>query len=327
MEAAAELAIQATGLTKRFAATVALDGVDLTVPAGTIYGFLGPNGAGKTTTLRILATLLRADSGTARVLGHDVAREPDAVRARISLAGQSAALDEDLTARENLRVLGRLIGHHSRASRSRAQELLDAFGLADAADRPVKTWSGGMRRRLDLAASLIATPELLFLDEPTSGLDPSSRAQVWDTVRALAEAGTTVLLTTQYLDEADRLAARIAVIDHGTVIAEGTPGDLKAATGAGQLHVQLAAPEQAPQAAAALRRVLDLPVRPGTDPGSLSVAGPAADQAALAVAHLHRNSIPVAAFALARPSLDEVFLALTTRAADDSADPAKEPVV
>ncbi|WP_201776171.1 ATP-binding cassette domain-containing protein [Streptacidiphilus melanogenes] len=322
MEAISDLAVHATGLTKRFGSTLALDGLDLAVPAGTVYGFLGPNGAGKTTTLRILATLLRPDAGTARVLGHDVVREPEAVRARISLTGQFACLDEDLTARENLRILARLVGNRGRAAHARAQELLDAFNLADVTDRPVKTWSGGMRRRLDLAASLITTPDLLFLDEPSTGLDPASRLQVWDTVQALADAGTTVLLTTQYLDEADRLASRIAVIDHGRVIAEGTPGELKAETGAGHLHIQLASPGQGEQAQAALAHLLDLPVHPDTEPGSLSVAGPAADQAALAVAHLECNGIPVAAFALARPSLDEVFLALTARIQDSSKEHA-----
>jgi ABC-2 type transport system ATP-binding protein len=325
VEATTDLAVHAIGLTKHFGSTKALDGLELEVPTGTIYGFLGPNGAGKTTTLRILATLLRPDAGTARVLGHDVVREPDAVRARISLASQFASLDEDLTARENLHVLGRLAGYRLRAVGGRARELLDALDLADAADRPVKTWSGGMRRRLDLAASLLTVPELLFLDEPTTGLDPAARNQVWDTVRSLAAASTTVLLTTQHLDEADRLASRIAVIDHGSVIAEGSPSELKTATGAGHLHVQLTLPEQSDRAAAVLRRVLGLPVRPGADPGSIDVAGPAPERAARAVAELDRDGIRVTAFALARPSLDDVFLALTTRTDETTRGTEKEP--
>ena len=218
------LAIEASGLVKSFGETRAVDGVDLAVRRGSVYGVLGPNGAGKTTTIRMLATLLRPDSGSARVLGHDIVREADAVRSAVSLTGQLASVDEDLTGRENLILLGRLLGLKRDAAKARATELLEGFGLAEAAGRLVKNYSGGMRRRLDVAASLVVTPELMFLDEPTTGLDPRSRNQVWDIIRALVDQGTTILLCTQYLDEADQLAEGIAVIDRGKVIAEGTPG-------------------------------------------------------------------------------------------------------
>jgi ABC-2 type transport system ATP-binding protein len=229
------VAIQVEGLRKRFGTTEALRGLDLTVAAGTIYGLLGTNGAGKTTAVRILATLLRPDGGHAAVLGHDVVREAAAVRRRIALAGQAATVDEDLTGRENLLFLGRLSGLTRSGARSRATVLLEAFDLTAAGGRQVKAYSGGMRRRLDLAASFLVPAELYFLDEPTTGLDPAARAQVWQVVRAAAESGATVLLTTQYLEEADRLADRVAVIDHGTLIAEGTPAGLKADAGKGTL--------------------------------------------------------------------------------------------
>jgi ABC-2 type transport system ATP-binding protein len=229
------VAVEAEGLRKRFGTTEALRGLDLTVAAGTIYGLLGPNGAGKTTTIRILATLLRPDSGSATLLGHDVVREAAAVRRRIALAGQAATVDEDLTGRENLLFLGRLSGLSRRGARARAAGLLEVFDLAGADSKQVKAYSGGMRRRLDLAASFLVPAELYFLDEPTTGLDPAARAQVWQIVRSAADSGSTVLLTTQYLEEADRLANRVAVIDHGTVIAEGTPAGLKADTGKGTL--------------------------------------------------------------------------------------------
>ncbi len=264
------LAIQTRGLVKVFGQTRAVDGVDLTVRAGTVYGLLGPNGAGKTTTIRMLATLLRPDSGAARVFGHDVVREADAVRGRVSLTGQFASVDEDLTGFENLVLLARLLGHSRARSKTRARELLDAFGLAEAAGRQVKKYSGGMRRRLDIAASIVVTPDLIFLDEPTAGLDPRSRNQVWDIVRALVAGGTTVLLTTQYLDEADQLADRIAVIDHGKVIAEGTPGELKASVGSGALHVRLRDPEDRPEAERVLSQALGVRVRIESDPAALS---------------------------------------------------------
>jgi ABC-2 type transport system ATP-binding protein len=225
------VAVETEGLRKRFGVTEALRGLSLTVGAGTIYGLLGPNGAGKTTTVRILATLLRPDGGRAAVLGQDVVREAAAVRRRIALAGQGATVDEDLTGRENLLFLGRLSGLSRGGARARAAGLLDAFGLGGAGGKQVKTYSGGMRRRLDLAASFLVPAELYFLDEPTTGLDPAARAQVWQIVRSVAESGSTVLLTTQHMEEADRLADRVAVIGQGMVLAEGTPAGLKANTG------------------------------------------------------------------------------------------------
>lgn len=256
MAANSLLAVEATGLRKSFGTTRAVDGVDLAVRRGAVYGVLGPNGAGKTTTIRLLATLIRPDAGRARVLGYDVVTQAESVRAVVSLTGQIASVDEHLTGRENLVLLGRLLGLRWRAARERAGELLDAFGLAEAGSRLVKTYSGGMRRRLDIAASLVVTPELMFLDEPTAGLDPRSRNQVWAIVRALVAEGTTVLLCTQYLEEADQLADGIAVIDHGRVIAEGTPAQLKASVGTGVLSIGLLAPEQRPQAIGVLERDL-----------------------------------------------------------------------
>ena len=312
------LAIEASGLVKTFGAIRAVDGVDLAVRTGTVYGVLGPNGAGKTTTIRILATLLTPDGGFARVLGHDVVREADAVREAVTLTGQLASVDEDLTGRENLVLLGRLLGLRRATAKARAAELLEAFGLAEASGRLVKTYSGGMRRRLDIAASIVVTPRLMFLDEPTTGLDPRSRNQVWDIVRALRAEGTTVLLCTQYLDEADQLADGIAVIDHGKVIAEGTPGQLKASIGQGSLRVRLLDPEQRPEAARLLARELGTAVHLEPDPAALS-APCDGDRAAEAVATLVQSGIRMADFALGQPSLDEVFLALTGRPAEDAA--------
>src|SRR3569833_3093567 len=256
------LAIETRGLKKSFGTTHAVAGVDLAVSAGGVYGVLGPNGAGKTTTIRMLATLLHPDAGEAQVLGYDVVRDAQAVRSRVGLAGQFASVDEDLTGVENLLLLARLLGYSRRRGRERATDLLDAFGLAEAADRQVKKYSGGMRRRIDIAAGLVVAPELIFLDEPTTGLDPRSRNQGWEIVRGMVAEGTTVLLTTQYLDEADQLADRIAVIDHGKVIAEGSSGELKASVGAGSLHVRLRAPE---------RRADGRPAGPG--PGRAAGAG------------------------------------------------------
>ena len=306
-------AIEATGLRKVFGRTVAVDGLDLTVPAGTVYGVLGPNGAGKTTTIRMLATLIQPDAGTARVLGHDIVREAVAVRSGISLAGQSASVDPDLTGRENLVLLARLQGHSRRGARDRAGALLDAFGLSDSGDRQVRTYSGGMRRRLDLAASIVATPDLIFLDEPTAGLDPRSRNHVWEIVRALVARGTTVLLTTQYLEEADHLADRVAVIDHGRVIREGTPAALKASIGTGVLHVRLRAADHRHDADRLLSAALAVAVHRAPDPAVLSARVSDPDLAARALAELTRAGIPLADFAVGRPSLDEVFLALTDR--------------
>ncbi|MGW0537028.1 ATP-binding cassette domain-containing protein [Streptomyces sp. NPDC003032] len=329
------MAIETAGLVKTFGDNRAVDGIDLTVPAGTVYGVLGPNGAGKTTAVKVLATLLRPDGGEAHVFGHDVVREADAVRERVSLTGQYASVDEDLTGLENLLLLGRLTGHAKKAARARAEQLLEAFGLTDAATRQVKNYSGGMRRRIDIAASILNTPDLLFLDEPTTGLDPRSRNQVWDIVRAVVGHGTTVLLTTQYLDEADQLAARIAVIDKGKVIAEGTKGELKASVGAGSVHVRLRDAGQREEAARLLGAVLDAQIQLEPDPVALTArvgadgakrvdgAGGtggtdgaqngrgAAEQASRALAELARAGITVDNFALGQPSLDEVFLALT----------------
>ena len=308
-------AIEASGLVKSFGEVLAVNGVDLAVGIGSVYGVLGPNGAGKTTTIRILATLISPDAGSARVLGHDVVHEADVVRSAVSLTGQLASVDEDLTARENLILLGRLLGMRRRAAKDRAAELLDAFGLSEAAGRLVKHHSGGMRRRLDIAASMVVTPQLMFLDEPTTGLDPRSRNQVWGIIRALVAEGTTILLSTQYLEEADQLADGIAVIDHGRVIAEGTPSQLKASVGSGSLHVRLLDPAQR----AAAQRILAGVVGSVTleaDPAALSASCADADRGAAAVAQLASSGVGIADFSLGRPSLDEVFLALTGHPAD-----------
>ena len=318
------LAIEANGLVKSFDETHAVAGVDLAVRTGSVYGVLGPNGAGKTTTIRMLATLLRPDEGSARVLGHDVVEDSAAVRKLISLTGQLASVDEDLTGRENLVLIGRLLGLGRNAAKARATELLEAFGLAEASGKLVKNYSGGMRRRLDLSASIVVTPQVMFLDEPTTGLDPRSRNQVWDIIRALAAGGTTILLCTQYLDEADQLAEGIAVIDHGKVIAEGTPGQLKASVGSGALHVRLLDPEQRPEAERVLAGELDV-VHLEPDPAALSAPCADGDRAAEAVAELSRAGVRIADFSLGQPSLDEVFLALTGHPAEDQdADEAND---
>jgi len=304
-------ALETDKLVKAFGSTRALDGVDLRIEQGTVYGLLGPNGAGKTTTIRILATLLRPDSGEARVLGHDVVRDARVVREKISLTGQYASVDEDLTGYENLVLVARLLGFSWRDSRERARELLDAFALADAGSRQVQTYSGGMRRRLDIAASLIAIPEILFLDEPTTGLDPRGRNQVWELVRRIAAQGTTVLLTTQNLDEADRLAERMAVIDHGRVIAEGTSRDLKTSVGANTLHLRLADFDQSAQAQQVLARVLVNALLPSSDPDMLTARLERPAQGADVVAALTASGVDVVEFSVGSPSLDEVFLALT----------------
>jgi len=309
-------AIETTRLTKTFGATRALDGVDLRIREGSVYGLLGPNGAGKTTTIRILATLLRPESGTATVLGHDVVHQAATVREKVSLTGQYASVDEDLTGTENLVLVGRLLGLSWRDARRRSTELLEAFGLAEAAGRQVMTYSGGMRRRIDIAASLVAIPQILFLDEPTTGLDPRSRNQVWELVRRIADEGTTVLLTTQYLDEADRLAERLAVIDHGKVIAEGTSRELKASVGASAMHVRLASVEQRASARELVERILGDGLMPMSDPAELTARLQNPAQAAEVLAALTRASIEVAEFSVGNPSLDEVFLALTGRTSE-----------
>ena len=316
------LAIEATGLVKSFGGTRAVDGVDLAVRPGSVYGVLGPNGAGKTTTIRMLATLIRPDAGVATVLGHDIVSEAEAVRAAISLTGQLASVDEDLTGRENLILLGRLLGLKRSPARYRAAELLEAFGLSEAAGKLVKHYSSGMRRRLDIAASIVVTPEVLFLDEPTTGLDPRSRNQVWDIIRAFVAEGTTILLCTQYLEEADQLADGIAVIDRGQVIAEGTPSQLKASVGSGSLRVRLLDPAERPEAKTVLERELGA-VTLDADPAALSASCSDADRAAAAVAAVVGTGLGIAAFSLQQPSLDEVFLALTGRPAEP--DPGGQP--
>jgi ABC-2 type transport system ATP-binding protein len=312
------LAVETEGLAKHFGETRAVDGIDLAVRPGTVYGVLGPNGAGKTTTLRMLATLIRPSAGTARVLGHDVVTDADAVRSSVSLTGQFASVDEELTGHENLVLIARLLGFPHKAGTERASQLLDAFGLSEAAGKFVKDYSGGMRRRLDIAASIVVTPPLLFLDEPTTGLDPRSRNQVWDIVRVMVAEGTTVLLTTQYLDEADQLADRIAIIDHGKVIAEGTSGELKALVGSGgTLHVRVLDPDQRAEAGRILSESLGEPFEIGSDATSLSARVPDPERVAAALAEMARCCVPLAEFSLGQPSLDEVFLALTGRPAED----------
>ncbi len=283
---------------------------------------LGPNGAGKTTTVRMLTALLRPDAGEARIFGHDVVREADAVRSRISLTGQYASVDEDLTGTENLVLLGRLLGYRKPQARERAAQFLEAFGLTGAADRQAKTYSGGMRRRLDIAASILSTPDVLFLDEPTTGLDPRSRSQVWDIVRAIVARGTTVLLTTQYLEEADQLASRIAVIDRGKVIADGTPGELKASVGGGRLRLRVRDAWQRGTAQRVLAGVLGATVQLDPEPVALTAQlrgtdddRAAAEHASRALAELASAGVAIDSFALGQPTLDEVFLALTDRPA------------
>ena len=319
-------AIEACGLVKVYGETRALDGIDLTVRRGQVCGFLGPNGAGKTTTIRILATLTRPDGGTARVLGLDVVSEKNAIRARMAVTGQFASLDDDLTGYENLIVFGRLRGLSRAASKQRADELLAAFDLTGAAGRPVGGYSGGMRRRLDIGASLIVTPDLLFLDEPTMGMDPRSQIQVWELVRQIAAAGTTVLLTTQYLEEADQLAGQIAVIDHGRIVAKGTSAQLKARVGSRTLHVRLLDGQQRSRAQAVLAGTLQGPVHLGADPLTLSallatLADPA-DTGRLvghAMTRLWQARVAVAEVTLGQPSLHEAFLTLTGHPASPSA--------
>jgi daunorubicin/doxorubicin transport system ATP-binding protein len=328
---AREPAIEARGLTRRFGRTTAVDGLDLTVPRGIVYGVLGPNGAGKTTLIRMLATLLRPDSGTARVFGYDIVREAEAVRRCIGLTGQFASIDPELTGFENLVLLGRLLGLTRREAKVRASELIEMIALSDAGRRQVTNLSGGMRRRLDIAASLIVRPALLFLDEPTTGLDPRSRRQTWEIVRSIVAEGTTVVLTTQYLDEADRLASRIAVVDHGRVIAEGTSAELKATTGAGTLQIRLLDPDRRDQAAKLLSRELGATIRVESDPSVLSAQVANTDGASelgtrtvRALASLSAAGVSVSQFALGQPSLDEVFLALTGRTGSAETATTKE---
>ncbi|MGW1346868.1 ATP-binding cassette domain-containing protein [Kribbella sp. NPDC002412] len=310
--------IWAEGLTKRFGETVALAGVDLAVPTGSVLGLLGPNGAGKTTAVRALATLLRPDEGRATVGGYDVLREAHQVRRLIGLTGQYAAVDENLTGTENLLLIGRLLGQSRRAARQRAAELLEDFGLSDAADRATKTYSGGMRRRLDLAASLVGRPKILFLDEPTTGLDPRARLELWNLVRDLVRSGSTVLLTTQYLDEADALADNIAVIDHGKLIATGTPDELKAKAGAQTLAVRPAHPSDLPTVIAVVGELAQ--AEPEVD--REVVTAPVTDPAVLpaVVRRLDDAGVVIGTLMLRSASLNEVFFSLTGHAAEESSE-------
>ncbi|MBM4520857.1 ATP-binding cassette domain-containing protein [Rhodococcus hoagii] len=304
-------AIEAVGLVKTFGQQRAVDGVSLTVPTGAVYGVLGPNGAGKTTTVRMLATLLRPDGGEARIFGRDVVRESTAVRSLVGVTGQYASVDEDLTATENLVIFSRLLGLSRRDAKRKSTELLEEFGLTEAASKPLKNFSGGMRRRLDLAASLIARPPLLFLDEPTTGLDPRTRAQMWDTIRRLVAEGSTVLLTTQYLDEADQLADRIAVIDRGKVIADGTADGLKASVGTSALQLTLADRDRIDEARALISTVLGLEAT--VTPESGRITAPLADPSITGdlLVRLRDRSIAVDEITVSKPSLDEVFLTIT----------------
>jgi oleandomycin transport system ATP-binding protein len=309
--------IEAEGLTKRFGATQALAGVDIAADRGQVLALLGPNGAGKTTIVRILSTLLRPDGGRARVGGYDVVADAVLVRQLIGLTGQYASVDDELTGTENLFMIGRLLGFTRVAARRRAREMLERFGLTEAAGRAVKTYSGGMRRRLDLGASLLGEPEVLFLDEPTTGLDPRARNEMWDTIRGVIAAGATVLLTTQYLDEADELASQIAVIDHGLVVASGTPAQLKARTGSQTLVVRAADRALTPRAAAAVAEVTGTvpDVRADTGLVTAAVADPA--MVPVVVRRLDEAGIVAVELALRLPSLDEVFLTLTGHLAEE----------
>jgi ABC-2 type transport system ATP-binding protein len=322
------LAIEARGLEKTYGSTKALDGLDLEVPAGTILGMLGPNGAGKTTTVRVLTTLLRPDRGSARVAGYDLASQADQVRRQIGLTGQYAALDEYLTGRANLIMIGRLGKLSGREAKARAAELLDRFDLTGAADRGVKTYSGGMRRRLDLAASLITRPQVLFLDEPTTGLDLPSRIATWESVRELATDGTTVLLTTQHLDEADQLANRIAVVDRGRVLAEGTPAELKSKVGGERIRLTVSADSSLAAATSVLARQADEP--PRSDPAGRTVEAPvsgAARRLPEIIRDLDADGVLLDDLSIRHPSLDDVFLTLTGHLAESGhPEPAAAPV-
>lgn len=311
-------AVEGHGLVKTFGSFRAVDGIDIAVPAGTIYGILGPNGAGKTTLMRMLATLVTPDAGDATIMGHSLVKAPNEVRGVISMTGQFASLDEDLTGRENLIMLARLWGFRGSSATDRADSLLSAFSLSDAAQKQVKSYSGGMRRRLDIAASLIVTPGVLFLDEPTTGLDPKARQDVWTMIRALAGSGVTILLTTQYMDEADQLADRIAVIDHGKKIAEGTSRELKTATGSGFLHVAIADASRVDEAASILESRLGTVAQKSAEGAQISIVAKTSRDANEALGALIAAGIELADFSMGSPSLDEVFFALTGRPKGDT---------
>ncbi|MBW4840280.1 MAG: ATP-binding cassette domain-containing protein [Paenibacillaceae bacterium] len=304
-------AIEAEGLVKVFGTNRAVDGVDLRVDSGKIYGVLGPNGAGKTTTIRMLATLLRPDEGFARIFGHDVVKEQHIVRQLIGVTGQYASVDETLSATENLVIFSRLLGLGRSEARQKAAELLEEFGLTDAAKRPLKHFSGGMRRRLDLAASLIAQPPLIFLDEPTTGLDPRTRTQMWETIRRLVASGSTVLLTTQYLDEADQLADRIAVIDRGQVIAEGTVDELKSSVGASSLQLRISNPLDLMESRRIVEQVLRVATNVSAEAGKITAPLTEADKVTDLLIALRDSGIALTELSVQKPTLDEVFLKLT----------------
>ena len=311
-----DTAILVEGLVKRFGDVVALDGIDFQVPTGTVFGLLGPNGAGKTTAIRILTTILPPDGGRAEVLGHDVVRDPDGVRYRIGLAGQYAAVDPNLTGRENLRLTGRLAQLSGGEAGQRADELLQRFQLSGAADRPVRTYSGGMRRRLDVAAALVQRPPVVFLDEPTTGLDLPSRNELWEMIRELVAEGTTVLLTTQYLEEADRLAERIAVVDGGRVIANDTPAALKSQLGTTVIELGMGEPARAAYAEQLLSRMLT--ARPEQDGATIRLTSGNGSRELIDVLRaLDDQGLAPATLAVREPSLDDVFLALTGHHAED----------
>ncbi|WP_127586951.1 ATP-binding cassette domain-containing protein [Paenibacillus koleovorans] len=317
-----EWAVEARGLVKTFGDNKAVDGVDLQVRAGSIYGVLGPNGAGKTTTIRMLATLLRPDAGTGRIFGHDVVKESQIVRQLIGVTGQYASVDESLSATENLIIFSRLLGLSRADSKRKAAELLEEFGLTEAAKRPLKNFSGGMRRRLDLAASLIAQPPLIFLDEPTTGLDPRTRSQMWETIRRLVKTGSTVLLTTQYLDEADQLADRIAVIDRGHVVAEGTVDELKASVGTSSLQLRVRRASDIEEARRIVERVLNVTSSVSSEAANITAPMADADLVTDLLLALREAGVHLAEMSVQKPTLDEVFLAITGHAAQDgSASP------
>ncbi|MFT8872604.1 MAG: ATP-binding cassette domain-containing protein [Sporolactobacillus sp.] len=306
-----EWAVEARGLVKTFGGNRAVDGVDLLVRAGSIYGVLGPNGAGKTTTVRMLATLLAPDGGKASVFGHDVVKESQVVRQLIGLTGQYASVDETLTATENLVIFGRLLGLSRPEARKKAEDLLEEFSLTEAARRPLKNFSGGMRRRLDLAASLIAQPPLIFLDEPTTGLDPRTRNQMWETIRRLIRLGSTVVLTTQYLQEADELADRIAVIDRGRVVAEGTTDELKASVGRSSLHLRVAETANLAEVRQFVERVLGTTASVSPEGGKITAPMADVDRVTDLLIALRQTGIGLAEVSVQKPTLDEVFLTIT----------------
>lgn len=317
-----DLAVEASGLVKTFGDNRAVDGVDLNVRAGSIYGVLGPNGAGKTTTIRMLATLLRQDAGTASIFGHDVLKEAQIVRQLIGVTGQYASVDESLSATENLIIFSRLLGLGRAEARKKAADLLEEFGLTEAAKRPLKNFSGGMRRRLDLAASLIAQPPLIFLDEPTTGLDPRTRNQMWDTIRRLVKEGSTVLLTTQYLQEADELADRIAVIDRGHVVAEGTVDELKASVGSSSLQLKVQDLRDVQKARQTVEHVLKVKSNIALVEGKITAPMADADRVTDLLIALRDEGIHLAEMSVQKPTLDEVFLTITGNSVDN--DGAKE---